>query len=256
MMRAISAASVATPAGLALGGVTKRFGGVVAVDDVTMAVAPGEMRALIGPNGSGKTTLLNLISRLYPLDGGVITLDGERIDQLPPPRIAARGIARTFQIPKVFRSMTVLENLYAAGVADHRRESPAALRARAEEVLRIVHLTAHRHTPSSALSGGETVLLQLGRGLMHDPLRLFLLDEPFAGVHPALKEQIIDVVRQMNAGRGMAVLIVSHEMPTVRALCGRVTVMSGGRIIAEGSLEDVAANPAVVEAYLGQTVVA
>jgi len=241
---------------LELRNVTKRFGGVLAVDGVTATIARGEIRALIGPNGSGKTTLLNLISGLYPLDGGTVFIDGERIDHLPPNQIAARGVARTFQIPKVFRTMTVLENLYAAGVADHRSEPLPALRGRAEEILQLVSLAPLRDAPAAALSGGQTVLLQLGRGLMHHPLRLFLLDEPFAGVHPALKEQIIEAIRQMNVDPGVTVLIVSHEMPTVRMLCHRVTVMASGRMIAEGSLEEVARDRAVVEAYLGRAVVA
>ncbi len=241
---------------LELKNVTKRFGGVVAVDGMSACLAPGEIRALIGPNGSGKTTLLNLIGGLYRLDAGAIYMQGERIDHLAPHEIAARGVARTFQMPKVFRAMTVLENLLVAGVADHRSEPLAAVRARAKDVLRIVALTPWRDVPAAELSGGQTVLLQLGRGLMHEPLRLFLLDEPFAGVHPALKEQIVEVIQRMNTERGVTVLLVSHEMPTVRMLCQRVTVVANGRPIAEGTLDEVSRNPAVVEAYLGPTAVA
>jgi ABC-type branched-subunit amino acid transport system ATPase component len=234
--------------------VTKRFGGVVAVNGVTATIAQGEIRALIGPNGSGKTTLLNLISGLYPPDGGAISLEGQRIDLLPPHEIAARGVARTFQIPKVFRSMTVRENLLVAGAADHRRGALPEIRERVEWILSLTRLEPLADAPASALSGGQTVLLQLGRGLMHDPLRLFLLDEPFAGVHPALKEQIVEVIRRINAELGVTVLLVSHEMPTVRMLCQRVSVMCDGRWIAEGSLEEVARDPAVIEAYLGRAV--
>ncbi|MDR7433821.1 MAG: ABC transporter ATP-binding protein [Armatimonadota bacterium] len=240
---------------LELRGVTKRFGGVVAVDNVTASIAKGEMRALIGPNGSGKTTLLNLISGLYPPDSGAIVLEGRRIDPLPPHEIAALGVARTFQIPKVFRSMTVKENLLTAGAADHRKESLTEVLARAEWVLRLTMLEALADAPASTLSGGQTVLLQLGRGLMQDPLRLFLLDEPFAGVHPALKEQIIGVIQKIYAELGVTILLVSHEMPTVRMLCHRVSVMSEGKWIAEGTLEEVAREPGVIEAYLGRAVV-
>ncbi len=237
---------------LQLTNVTKAFGGVIAVDAVTAAIVPGEIRALIGPNGSGKTTLLNVISGFHPPDLGTIVFAHQRIDGRSPHAIAALGVARTFQVPKVFRSMTVLENLLVAGFADHRDMALPALQARAEEVLTLIRLGSLRHTPAGALSGGQTVLLQLGRGLMHDPLRLFLLDEPFAGVHPALKEQIIEVIRRMNGERGVTVVLVSHEMPTVRLLAHAVAVMHDGHWIAEGSLDEVARNPTVIEAYLGQ----
>ncbi len=241
---------------LVLSQVTRRFGGVVAVDGVSATVARGEIRALIGPNGSGKTTLLNLVSGLYPLDQGEIVLGGERIDRLPCHAIAARGVGRTFQVPKVFRSLTVRENLLAAGFADHRREPRAAVLARADEALALTGLAPHADTPASRLSGGQAMLLQLARALMHEPLRLLLLDEPFAGVHPALKERIIEVIRRMNETGNVTALVVSHEMPTVRALCHRVTVMHEGRLLAEGPLETVARDPRVVEAYLGRASVA
>ncbi len=237
---------------LELSHVRKAFGGVVAVDGVSTAIAPGEIRALIGPNGSGKTTLLNLVCGFYPLDGGAITLAGQRIDGRSPHEIAARGIARTFQVPKVFRSMSVLDNLLVAGVADHRGEPLARIRPTAERVLNLIHLGPLREALAETLSGGQSVLLQLGRGLMHDPLRLLLLDEPFAGVHQVLKEQIVDVIRKMNAELGVAVLLVSHEMPTVRLVSHRCSVMHDGRWIAEGALEEIARDPVVIEAYLGQ----
>lgn len=232
--------------------VRKAFGGVAAVDSVSTTIAPGEIRALIGPNGSGKTTLLNLVSGFYPLDEGTVVFAGHRIDGRLPHEIAALGIARTFQVPKIFRSMSVLDNLLVAGVADHRSDPLSHVRQTAAQVLTLIHLESLGDALAGTLSGGQSMLLQLGRGLMHSPLRLFLLDEPFAGVHPAQKEQIIALIRKLNAELGIAVLLVSHEIPTVRLLAHRCSVMHDGHWIAEGTLEEVAREPAVIEAYLGQ----
>lgn len=236
-------------------GLTKRFGGLVAVDELALGVMAGEIRGLIGPNGSGKTTTVNLLSGLYRADAGEIRLRGERIDRLRPHEITARGVARTFQTPKLFGSMTVLENVLLPALAEPNREGqrrPAEIRARARRLLEFVTLDRHRHASARELSGGQSMLLQIARGLMVHPIHLFLMDEPFAGVHPTIKDTIMETILRMNREEGVTFLIVSHEMATLRRLCRRVSVMHEGRLIAEGSFEEVANHAVVLEAYLGR----
>ena len=233
---------------------SKRFGGLVAVDSLGLAIRPGEIRGLIGPNGSGKTTTINLLAGLYRADAGEIYLRGERIDRLRPHEITARGVVRTFQIPKLFGNMTVLENVLIPALAALDRGSGRALPEiyeRARQLLAFVTIDRLRHALAKELSGGQAMLLQIARGLMVHPSHLFLLDEPFAGVHPTVKDTIMAAILRMNQEEGMTFLIVSHEMTTLRRLCPRVSVMHEGRLIAEGSFEEVANHPHVLEAYLG-----
>ncbi len=235
--------------------ITKRFGGLVAVNALSLAVARAEIRGLIGPNGSGKTTTVNVLSGLYGLDGGEIRLDGERVDGLRPHEIAARGVARTFQIPKLFGNMTVLENVLLPGYAERGR--PAArpmgeIRERARGLLGFVTMDGHRHALAKQLSGGQAMLVQIARALMIRPLRVVLMDEPFAGVHPTIREVIMEAILRMNREHAVTFLIVSHEMAEVRRLCGKVSVMHDGRLIAEGPLAQVADDAVVLEAYLGK----
>src|SRR5437879_8927047 len=198
---------------------TKRFGGLVAVDDLPLAIRQGEVRGLIGPNGSGKTTTVNLLSGLYHADGGEIRLRGERIDRLRPHQIAARGVARTFQTPKLFGSMTTLENVLLPALAAQDRGARRAMsevRDRARRLLELVTLDGRRHAPAKELSGGQSMLLQIARGLMVHPIRLFLMDEPFAGVHPTIKDTIIETILRLNRTDGETFLIVSHALATLR----------------------------------------
>jgi branched-chain amino acid transport system ATP-binding protein len=218
-------------------------------------VGEGEMRGLIGPNGSGKTTTINLLSGLYQSEGGEIHLRGERIDHLRPHEIAARGVARTFQIAKLWGNMTVLENVLVPALAEHDRGAgrpPAEILDRARRLLALVTLERLRHAPAKELSGGQGMLLQIARGLMVHPLHLFLMDEPFAGVHPTIKATIMETIVTMNREEGVTFLIVSHEMGTLRRLCPRVSVMHEGQLIAEGSFEEIANHALVLEAYLGR----
>jgi len=236
-------------------GLIKRFGGLTAVDRLGLAVSAGEVRGLIGPNGSGKTTSINLLSGLYRADAGEIRLRDERIDQLRPHQITARGVARTFQVPKLWGSMTVLENVLVPALAERDRgpgRPPAEIMARARRLLDFVTLDRLRHSPARELSGGQSMLLQIARGLMVHPIHLFLMDEPFAGVHPTLKDVIMETILRMNREEGVTFLIVSHEMGTLRRLCPRVSVMHEGQLLAEGSFEEVANHPLVLEAYLGR----
>ena len=236
-------------------GLTKRFGGLTAVDGLGLSVRPGEIRGLIGPNGSGKTTTINLLSGLYRADAGEIRLRGDRIDRLRPHEITGRGVARTFQIPKLFWNMTVLENVLLPALAELDRgpgRPRAAMLERARRLLAFVTLDNLRHALAKELSGGQAMLLQIARGLMVQPIHLFLMDEPFAGVHPTIKDTIMRTILRMNGEEAVTFLIVSHEMGTLRRLCPRVSVMHEGRLIAEGPLDEVANHPIVLEAYLGR----
>jgi branched-chain amino acid transport system ATP-binding protein len=237
---------------LLLDGVRKSFGGVAAVRGVGLRLAQGEVRGLIGPNGSGKTTLLNLIGGQARPDAGRILLDDRPIHALSPDRIAALGVARTFQLPRVFRHMTVLDNLLVPLCADHRAGGWSGGRRQARAALGLVGLGDLAGAEARMLSGGQAMLLQLARCLVQRPLRVCLLDEPFAGVHPAIKDRMIEAIHEINRSHGTAFLVVSHEMATLRRLADRVLVMHNGAPIAEGPLDDVARDPAVIEAYLGR----
>ena len=235
-------------------GMTKRFGGLVAVDDLSMSVPPGQIRGLIGPNGSGKTTTVNVLSGLYRPDGGEIHLCGRRTDRLRPHQITACGVARTFQISKLFGNMTVLENVLLPALAalDRGSHRPLAeIREKGRQLLDFVTLDRMRHAQARELSGGQSMLVQIARALMIHPLHLILMDEPFAGVHPTIRDIIMEAIIRMNRDEGVTFLIVSHEMAELRRLCQQVTVMDDGRRIAEGTLEEVANDPVVLEAYLG-----
>ncbi|HKW92013.1 MAG TPA: ABC transporter ATP-binding protein [Methylomirabilota bacterium] len=236
-------------------GIVKRFGGVVAVDGLSLAVARGEIRGLIGPNGSGKTTTVNVLSGLHRPDAGEIHLGGRRVDRLRPHEIAAQGVARTFQIPKLFGNMTVLENVLLPGQAERARASArpmSEIRDHARRLLDFVTMDGHRHALAKQLSGGQAMLVQIARALMIRPLHVVLMDEPFAGVHPTIREVIMEAILRMNQEHHVTFLIVSHEMAEVRRLCTRVSVMHDGRLIAEGPLAQVANDPVVLEAYLGR----
>jgi branched-chain amino acid transport system ATP-binding protein len=236
-------------------GLTKRFGGLVAVNRLDLAIRGGEIRGLIGPNGSGKTTAVNVLSGLYRAEEGQVYLSGERLDRLRPHEVTARGVARTFQIPKLFGNMTVLENVLLPGLAalDRGVASPMAeLVDRARRLLEFVTLDHLRRDPAKQLSGGQGMLLQIARALMVRPLHLVLMDEPFAGVHPTIRDIIMAAILRMNREERVTFLIVSHEMAELRRLCSLVSVMHEGRLIAEGPLTEVANNALVLEAYLGR----
>lgn len=233
-------------------GLTKRYGGLVANNAVSMTMKAGEVRGLIGPNGAGKTTFVNLLTGIETPDAGRIRLRGADLTGLPPNRIAAQGLARTFQVARVFANLSVRENLLVPFLA---AGSPGGVReglARAAELLGVATLQPLADEPAGVLSGGQRMLLQACAGFMIPDLRLYVLDEPFAGINPVVKDTLIGLIQRENTGKGHAFLIVSHEMEIIRRLCPRVTVMIQGRVAAEGTLDEVARLPEVITAYLGR----
>ena len=234
---------------------SRRFGGVHAVDDLSFSVREGTITGLIGPNGSGKTTAFNLIDGMMRADAGEVWFDGRRIDGLPPYRRAHLGLGRTFQITRLFRQMTVLENvvaplrefrvtqLFADAVAGHEVE-------RAEELLEFVGMSPFRDTPAAALSFGQQKLVELAQVLMLDP-KLILLDEPAGGINPTLIERLVEKIRELNA-LGKTFLIVEHNMPLVAELCDPVIVLARGTCIASGPALEIQRDPVVLDAYLGE----
>ena len=232
---------------------TRRFGGLVAVNEVNFNVERGEVRGLIGPNGSGKTTLINLVSGVYEPTSGKVFFNGEDITGLAPNRIAQKGLMRTFQIPRLFGSMTLLENMLIPRFADFSLDylkQRGAAEQRAQELLEmagIVHLRDHQ---AKTLSGGQKALLQMARGFMVEEMSVFLLDEPFAGVNIIVKETIMELIEKM-AATGITFILVSHEMASIRQMCQKVTVLAEGSIIIEGTMEEIVADQQVIDAYLG-----
>ncbi|OYO07241.1 branched-chain amino acid transport system permease protein [Propionibacteriaceae bacterium ES.041] len=243
-----------TRALLEVQGVNKNFGGLKAVDDCSFTVPEGSITALIGPNGSGKTTVFNLISGTLTPDSGQILLDGDRVDNQPPWGRAHRGIGRTFQITRLFREMTVLENivtpLRAFSFGQLGRDAVSGSEAeRAMELLDFVGLARYRDAPAGSLSYGQLKLIELAQILVLDP-KLILLDEPAGGINPTLIERMGDLIRALNA-EGKTFLIVEHNMPFVLGLCDPIRVLAKGSVIAEGDPDQIQADPAVIDAYLG-----
>ncbi len=233
-------------------GLTKRYGGLVANDGVGMTLAPGEIRGLIGPNGAGKTTFVNLVTGIETPDQGSVRLGDTPITGLAPHRIAAHGLVRSFQHARAFPNLTVRENLIVPYMASPATSDAEAGMARAEELLRLATLAPLADQPAGALSGGQRMLLMACAGFMIPGIRVYVLDEPFAGINPVVKDTLIELIGHENATHGVTFLIVSHEMEIVRRLCPKVTVMIQGRVAAEGPLEEVAAREDVITAYLGR----
>jgi branched-chain amino acid transport system ATP-binding protein len=243
--------------------VTKSFEGLRAVNECSLQVSRGTITGLIGPNGAGKTTLFNIVTGFLKPTSGRIVFAGNRVDGLPPHRVFARGIVRTFQIPRELKQMTVLENLMLvpAGQSGERlwnpwllpfrvRRQEREIRDKALEVLEFVNLWHLRHEYASTLSSGQKKLLELARTLMCDP-QLILLDEPGAGVNPTLMKSLALLVERLRDESGITFFLIEHDMDLVARLCNPVIVMSSGEKIAEGTPEEVVHNEQVLEAYLG-----
>jgi ABC-type branched-subunit amino acid transport system ATPase component len=237
-------------------GVTKRFGGVVANDSVSLEVPKGAIIGLIGPNGSGKTTLFNAIAGTFPIDKGSIRFKGEELSESLTPEIARKGLIRTFQQPRIFTRMTVLQNmLVSASIrqADFTRLFHAAStkdERQAVELLDFVGLAGKHDIEAGSLSYGQQKLLELAMALMNDP-ELLLLDEPTAGINPVLTERLLDRLGAANRERGLTLLVIEHNMPVIMAFAERIYCLAHGRVLAEGTPRQIRSNKRVVEAYLG-----
>ncbi|MBX3501661.1 MAG: ABC transporter ATP-binding protein [Alphaproteobacteria bacterium] len=234
---------------LAVSGLTRRFGGLLAVDGVGLDVARGRILGLLGPNGSGKTTVLNLISGALAPDDGAIVLDGVPIAGLAAHRIARLGVARTFQLVRVLGSMTCHENVLVGVAFGTTNNWGSEARRAADRLLARVGLEGRGDTPTSALTYIDQKRLELARALAQRP-RLLLLDEWLAGLNPTELAEGIALVRSLRE-EGMTILMVEHVMDAIRSLCDRCVVMNVGRAIAEGTPDAVLADPEVVRAYLG-----
>ena len=247
-MTAAHAAAAPADDILRTAGLVKRFGGLVAVDNVSFGLERGDILGMIGINGAGKTTVMNCINGMYRADGGQVFCNGREITNLSPHAIAKHGIGRTFQVPRIFHRMTLIDNLLVTSLDSG--DSDAALIERAEHFLERVNLVELRYNHGEELSGGQQKLLELARVMMFDPA-LILLDEPFAGVNPTLCRLFIERIQDLQRD-GKSFVLVSHDLTSIYKLSNRIIVLNQGQVIAEGGVEDIKNDPAVIEAYLGQ----
>ncbi len=243
--------------------VSKHFGGFRAVDGATMQIAEGSITGLIGPNGAGKTTLFNVIAGVLKPTGGRVTMQGEDITGLPPHELFHKGLMRTFQIAHEFSSMTVRENLMMVPGGQsgealwntwfHRgriAQEEAALLKKADEVLEFLTIDHLKDEKAGNLSGGQKKLLELGRTMMVDA-KIVFLDEVGAGVNRTLLNTIGDAIIRLNKERGYTFVVIEHDMDFIGRLCDPVICMAEGKVLAEGTLDEIKANEQVIEAYLG-----
>jgi branched-chain amino acid transport system ATP-binding protein len=251
---------------LEISGLTKNFGGIRAVDGVDLSLAEGELVGLIGPNGSGKTTVFNLMTGIYRPDGGSVTLDGRSLVGLPPHRINRLGIARTFQNIRLFRNLTVLDNVRIAHHA-HREYGTLAtlcrterfskgendLQVKVEHFLSIFMLQNRKNEIAGSLPYGDQRKLEIARALASEP-RLLLLDEPAAGMNPYEVRMLMDFLLEIHERFRLTILLIEHQMRLVMGICQRLTVMDFGQVIARGAPSEIRRDSRVIEAYLGEDV--
>jgi branched-chain amino acid transport system ATP-binding protein len=235
-------------AALSVQGISKRFRGLAAVDDVSFEVAPGAIHALIGPNGAGKTTIFNMIAGVFKPDAGAILLDGKPLVGRRPDEICRAGVGRTFQIVRPFPALSVEDNVIV-GALLHRHHAREA-RSHAREVLRRLDLYDKRDQRASGLTLPDRKRLEVARALATDP-KLLLLDEVMAGLRPTETDRIVAILKELNSETGLTILLIEHVMRAVMALASRILVLHHGAAIAQGTPEQVVRDRAVIDSYLG-----
>ncbi|WP_210485459.1 ABC transporter ATP-binding protein [Microvirga antarctica] len=233
---------------LEVSGIGKRYGGIVAVEDVSFKVKRGIATGLIGPNGAGKTTVFDMLTGMQRADRGSIRFEGQTITNLASHKISRLGIGRTFQSVRVFGNLSVLENL---NIAEANSAAPARHGAtdRVHRALALVEMEEHAGKPAGALSYGQRKLVELAMVLVQEP-RLIMLDEPVAGVNPGLVERLSDILRRL-IDSGISLLLVEHNIRFVTGLCDHIVVLAAARMLADGTPEEIMRNPDVLEAFLG-----
>lgn len=248
---------------LGINGISKHFGGLLALDDISFSVEPLEIKALIGPNGAGKTTLLNIVSGVYPPDKGTVALSGVEISGLAPSKIARRGVSRTFQHVDLFGAMTVLENIMVGRHLKTRagflasgltlpfvRREEREIRKKSEEILEYIGLAHRAEELAANLPIGEERVLEIGRALATEP-KLLLLDEPASGLNEAETIALTRFIKRLRDERGITIMLVEHDMGLVMNLSERIVVLDFGEKIAEGTPSEIRGNKLVIDAYLG-----
>jgi branched-chain amino acid transport system ATP-binding protein len=235
---------------LEISNLSKHFGGLQVLQDVSFTLNEGEILGLIGPNGAGKSTMFNVITGVYRPNGGAILFQGKSLVGLKPHRVCRRGVARTFQLVRICSTMTVLENVLVGAIYGRSGGRKKALD-EALECLELLNLSEVKDTISAHLTYSDRRLIEIARAIAARP-GLALLDEPLAGLNPAETEKIMDVIQNIRKTRGISIIWIEHKMDAVFNLCDRIVVLDYGKKIAEGESKEVATNKKVVEAYLGE----